>query len=107
MLKPCHRSFVDGTSLQGTIRATYEHLVAAFGEPREGSPDGKTDAEWCLSDGSLVATVYNWKNGQAWCGPDAPKVEDITEWNVGGKGFGAVQAVVKALGEVRTPSGRY
>ena len=54
----------------------------------------KTDAQWSLvfPDG-VIATVYNWKNGRNYLGADGDAVEDITEWNVGGKDELAVQRV--------------
>ena len=84
------------TSFQGSLRAQYPELVYVFGKPL---PDGefdnyKSDAEWHVQfkDGQ-VATIYNWKNGRNYCGPDAPATEDITEWNIGGKTRDVVQRI--------------
>lgn len=70
---------IEGTSLCGTMTATYAALVAAFGEPDGGS--SKTDVEWVLMTPAGIATVYNWKNGPAYGGSE---VVDITDWNIGG-----------------------
>jgi len=64
---------------------SYARIVEMFGEPCDDFDDFKSDAEWTIlfPDGE-VATIYNWKNGKNYCGPDAPPVEEIREWNVGG-----------------------
>lgn len=77
-------NIADGTSLVGVLDGVSFHtLVTLFGEPGAGTD--KTDAEWIVefSDG-VVATIYNWKNGRAYNGPDAPHHTDITRWNIGG-----------------------
>ena len=74
-----------GTSLQGHITAPYAELVELFGKPHDFFDDFKCDAEWYVEfDDGTVATIYNWKNGRNYCGPDAPPVEAITAWNIGG-----------------------
>lgn len=74
-----------GTSLQGHITATYDELVELFGKPHDFFDDFKCDAEWYVEfDDGTVATIYNWKNGRNYNGPDAPAVEAITAWNIGG-----------------------
>ena len=74
-----------GTSLQGYITAPYAELVELFGKPHDFFDDFKCDAEWYVEfDDGTVATIYNWKNGRNYCGPDAPPVEAITSWNIGG-----------------------
>lgn len=77
------------TSLVGRLRCSYQELVAQFGKPL---PTGKfdhfkSDAEWHIKfeAGSIVATIYNWKNGRNYLGPDGPAVEDIRDWLVGGR----------------------
>ena len=50
---------VGGTYLQGYIKATYEQLLKAFGEPHD--PDGdnyKTDVEWAFkfADGTVATS---------------------------------------------------
>ena len=89
----------NGTCLQGQIAANYDDLVRAFGAPLAGD-DYKTDVEWAVQVNGTVATVYNWKNGPAYCGPDATPVEQITRWNVGGRSHAAVELVERLLGKI-------
>jgi hypothetical protein len=92
---------IVGTSLQGHINATYDQLVAVFGQPEvftlENS-DGKIDVEWAIAfDNGTVATIYNWKNGKNYCGADGLNVADITRWNIGGNRYDAATLVDSAL----------
>lgn len=76
---------VNFTSLQDCITADYEVLCAMFGEPMNG--DGrKVDAEWHIlfPDPEIVATIYNWKNGRNYRGPDGLDTKDIKDWHIGG-----------------------
>ena len=88
---------VSMTSLQGELEASYQDLVKAFGLPNQG--DGyKTDAEWWLRfDDGAVATIYNWKNGKNYLGPDGLDVEDIDGWHVGCRSRDIVSRVKSAL----------
>jgi hypothetical protein len=88
---------INGTHLQGYVHLKYEQLVAAFGQPTEA--DGyKVDAEWGLrfDDGEIV-TIYNWKNGKNYCGPDGLRPEEITEWHVGGHNARASHLALQAV----------
>ena len=78
---------IEGThGLARLSNLSYARIVEMFGEPSSQYDDFKSDAEWMIQfDDGEVATIYNWKNGKNYCGPDAPPVEDIREWNVGGK----------------------
>jgi len=90
---------VNGTSLQGYIRASYEQLLKAFGRPHEGMSDGyKTDVEWAFefADGT-IATLYNWKNGKNYCGSEGLELNDIYDWNVGGHSDKAVEKIKKLI----------
>lgn len=86
-----------GTGLQGEINTTYRQLVHTFGQPTLMGDEYKTDAEWCLEIDGQVATIYNYKNGQAYLGAGAPATEDITEWNIGGFNGQAEYLVKKAI----------
>ena len=90
---------INGTSLQGQITANYADLVTAFGTPLAGD-DYKTDAEWAVQVNGTVASIYNWKNGPAHCGPDGTPVEQITRWNIGGRSHAAVELVERRLGRI-------
>ena len=108
-----------GTSLQGHLTATYAELVEMFGKPHDFFDDFKCDAEWYIEfDDGTVATIYNWKNGRNYCGPDAPPVEAITRWNVGGHTEKALDKVLdischyllnidrlRKIGAVKLPNG--
>lgn len=95
----CTNNFrlANHTFLQGSIIESYQNLVHVFGRPLEG--DGyKTDAEWIIQfDDGTIATIYNWKNGYSYCGPDGLPVESITDWNIGGHTSDAVLKVKEAL----------
>ena len=91
----------SGSSLVGTIEATYEELIRAFGEPtyKEPSGDGKVSTEWVLEfehqDGKyVVATIYDWKmydNGKA-C-----RSGEKFKWHVGGFNYEALELVEEEL----------
>ena len=76
---------VSGTCLSGQLwNVPFSKLVDIFGEPEKTGHD-KTDVEWSiLFDDGTTATIYNWKNGRAYCGEDGLEPEQITDWNVGG-----------------------
>ena len=88
-----------GTSLRGYLPPTsYARLVAAFGEPTTFGDGDKVQAEWVLrfSDGTL-ATIYDYK--------EIVRVEQVTDWHVGGfYGSAALARVCEALGV--SPAGR-
>lgn len=93
-----------GTGLRGYITATYSSLVRTFGEPSlrydgvVGVDYDKSDVEWIVKINGVLVTIYNWKNGQASNGPSAPAVEQIMDWNVGGKSGADPRSLVeKAL----------
>lgn len=85
-----------GTSLQGKIEASYSDLVEVFGEPVK-CEQGKQDVEWTLQTPHGTATIYNYKNGQAWLGDEGDRPENITHWNVGGFGPEVVDDIQDAL----------
>lgn len=94
-------SLVNGTSLQGTVNATYSTLENLFGKPTftTGDPYEKTQMEWVI-DGKVYftdqwgdkdfeyikATVYNWKTGGS-------TPTDEYQWHVGGHDYEAVDFV--------------
>ena len=90
------------TSLQGYIDTSYAVLSGCFGPPDLSSIDNyKSDAGWTItfSDG-VVATIYNWKDGPNYCGPeDGTPVIDITDWHIGGfNSTGVVSRVEEVIG---------
>jgi hypothetical protein len=91
---------VNGTSRRGTVKTTYDELVAVFGEPTYMGGD-KTTAEWNIEfvineehwDGEeyVVATIYDWKMDSTPYGPH--------DWHVGGNAIDALWAVQDKLDE--------
>ena len=88
---------VNGTSLRGKIKTTYDELVKKFGEPTLRGGD-KVTSEWNLDfyvedDGEedyVTATIYDWKM-------DSTPYGEAT-WNIGGfRGKDAVEAVYTAM----------
>ena len=102
----------SGTSLVGNsyLKATYDDLVKAFGEPTyyEPSDDGKVTTEWTLEfettdneNPYVTATIYDWKTYDA-----SICRKGIFNWHVGGFSYDAFDAV-KAYLETSHPSTQY
>ena len=87
---------VNGTHLQGYIKADYSKLRAMLGESH--SFDGyKTDWSWDIEfEDGAVATIYNWKNGPNY-GAVGVTPDMIREWHVGGHNGEALENVKKIL----------
>lgn len=69
----------NGTSLRGYFTATYNEVVAKFGEPLEGEGH-KVTVEWIVVfEDDTVATIYDWKSESPKDTPD-----EIYEWHIGG-----------------------
>lgn len=83
-----------GTSLRGYIDTTYDRLVSVFGTPN-GEPDGyKTQAEWVLESPAGVVTIYDYKQGDSYCGEgEGTPAEEVTDWHIGGHNGDAVRWV--------------
>ena len=88
---------ISGTSLKGYVYADYSTLVEVFGEPAGCYDDYKSDCAWDLVINGTVCTIYNYKDGQNYCGEDGLLVEDITEWHIGGHSRLAEQLVEGAI----------
>lgn len=87
-------------SLQGYLACSYARIVEIFGEPNTATDEYKTDAEWTIKfPDCTIASIYNYKNGKNYEGDDGLAVEDITEWNVGGKTEKAIMWVKRVLRE--------
>ena len=99
-VKPANWSAVNGTSLKGYVNTDYSTLVEVFGPPHSDGDGYKVDAEWCLQfSNGVVATIYNYKDGQNYCGEDGLLVEDITEWHIGGKSAMAERTVEQYIAQ--------
>ena len=91
---------LTGTSLQGHIQCSYDHIVKILGEPNEPTDDYKTDACWSINTPEGIATIYNWKDGRNYLGEDGQDVKDIINWNIGGKKKEVVD-IVKSVLEIK------
>ena len=78
-----------GTSLQGyTEPTTRAELTAVLGEPVTYE-DSKVTIQWGIRLGSTVATVYDWKRGEA----GTPANDEEMAYNIGGNDQNAVLLV--------------
>ena len=95
---------INMTSLKGKTFTTYDKLVEVFGEPTytDASPYEKVNAQWMLEFkipftddtgiedfDTVVATIYNWKDGYI--------PTNKYEWHIGGFDYQAVECVEKVL----------
>ena len=104
-------NLLDGSSLKGYMKATYEEIVGCFGNPTTVMGD-KTTVEWDVElrvvyddkrrrvendddEFSIFATIYDWKRNSR----HAPEGE--YEWHVGGWNKDAVHAVTLAVENYR------
>jgi len=81
---------IVGSGNMGYLTCTYKHLVNMFGDPVIRTDEYKTSAEWHVEhmhDGEFkgVTAIYDYKQCKTYHGEDGLDVEDITEWNLGGK----------------------
>lgn len=91
------RSKFWGTGLQGYITETRQTLEAVFGPPTSfASDDGKVTVCWGIEfpDGT-VATIYDYKRYEL----GTPAMDDLIEWNVGGRSDQAMARVELKLAE--------
>ena len=88
----------SGTGRVGQLtKFRFSHLVKEFGAPITKNLD-KSDAVWAIRFGDgTVATIYNWKNGKNYRGSEGLELDDIREWNVGGKTTQALHNVTEVL----------
>lgn len=73
-----------GGGYMAAFEASYDDLVASFGEPAGG--DGfKTEAEWkIVLPKSQVVSIYNYKTSKSYS-PTNPDIRAVTRWHIGGK----------------------
>ena len=98
---------INGSSLVGTIDASYKEICSLFGKPMSYESK-KVDATWVVkfSDGT-VASIYNWKDGKAHLGAEGTPVEQIKHWHIGGLGSAAstlVQITLDLKREEKQPT---
>lgn len=84
-LKP-HATSVEGAGLQLRVTVDYDIIVEEFGEPQKPPfIDNKSDAFWIIETPTGIATIYNYKDGKAYCGEIGLDVPDIKDWHLGGR----------------------
>jgi hypothetical protein len=87
-----------GTSLQGYIKISYDDLVKLFGEP-QASDGYKVDAQWVIkSFNGTVITIYNYKDGINYNGPEGTPTKDIINWHIGGENQKSVEELHRIIG---------
>lgn len=85
-----------GTSLQGAMDASFAEICERLGPPDSCGDGYKVDAEWVRRGPSgVIFTIYNYKSGRNYLGPDAIDVAEIRDWHIGGYGKQAVEEVRK------------
>ena len=90
---------------RGNVTATYEQLIELFGKPMDKTAGYKIDAEWVLEyENGAIVTVYNWKNGKNYLGPEGLEVEDIDRWSVGGNTADAPDYVKRTIASEVKPT---
>lgn len=85
----------SGFGANSHVDATYAQMCAVLGQPlAKNQPirknaaypddDHKTDVCWGIRDKKgNTATIWNYKNGPAYCGKDVPNIEDIDGFSIG------------------------
>ena len=74
-----------GGCLNGYLDISYDKLVELLGKPNVENDGYKTDAEWCVSFDDIPFSIYNYKDGKSYNKVDGLNVEDIRNWNIGGR----------------------
>jgi hypothetical protein len=84
---------INGTCLKGYLAATYDELVAVFGEPTCGPDDRENDKVTCewqlLFEDGTYATIYDWKTDHT--------PMRFYDWHIGGKSFAAVLHITETF----------
>jgi hypothetical protein len=84
---------ISGTFYVASIDTTYQELVEIFGLPCSEKDSEKTKASWCFEfEDGTIATIYDYKD-------EHDKVEDVTDWHVGGHNDEAYLKILKILEE--------
>lgn len=82
---------IGGTSLQGYVNTSFDHLVSVLGEPERYGPGGKVQVEWTLQYGPHVMTIYDWKEY-------GRRPESVRDWHIGGHNREVIHIVNDILG---------
>lgn len=91
---------IVGNSQQGCAPFSYDRIVEVFGEPDE-TPWGDSAFTWTITfDDGTVADIYDYKASSLYDerlpSPEQMK-RDFMGWHIGGKGWPAVNFVIRAL----------
>lgn len=76
-------------SCKDHFEIAYSELVEKLGEPFKngdaGFPDDddKVDVCWCFTFEGSYVSIWNYKNGPAYCGDEVESVEDIDYFSFG------------------------
>jgi hypothetical protein len=91
---------VNDIGLEGYITTTRRAIAAKFGEPDEtGTMDNKVTTEWSVKfEDGTIATVYDWKRYED--DLEAPELDEVYRWHIGGQSKAAVYAVSEALADL-------
>lgn len=81
-----------GTSLQGYVTCSYNHIKSKLGEPQYEDGDDKVTTEWDIECNGKVFTIYDWKEYR-----NPPKGDTIYEWHIGGKDKSVLELVARLL----------
>lgn len=74
----------EGTHRVGLVALGYDYIKSKLGDPMPAK-DIKSDAEWRIIDPAVgMITIYNYKNGISYLGPEGTPVAEIGIWHVGG-----------------------
>ena len=90
------KEYLDmGFSANSHVRVTYAVMCSVLGQPlAKNQPIGKnaaypdddykTDVCWGIRDDQgRTATIWNYKNGPAYCGEEVPNIEAIDGFSIG------------------------
>lgn len=83
--------YLNGSCLQGYVRASYDELVELFGAPiADPWDDYKTTVEWYLqAEDGTTASVYDYYTSGL--------SDRVYDWHIGGHSQRAAQVVQEAL----------
>lgn len=89
---------LEMSSLQGEMQITYAQIVKVFGKENSKGDEYKTQAEWHIMTPDGIATIYDYKQGKAYCGHEGIAKSKVTDWHIGGHTKEVVKWIFLALG---------
>ncbi len=86
----------NGTGYLATIEASYDDLVALWGQPSPGD-NYKTQAEWLIRlPGNKIATIYNYKSSRSYSDAN-PEIKQVRQWHIGGHSANVIDPLLKKM----------